>query len=471
MQSSPNPVNWRTHTTLVLLALVYVFSFIDRNVIAIVLEPIKQEFGVSDTLMGLLTGLAFAILYAGLSLPLGRMADNGANRRNIVAICCGLWSFATMACGMAQQFWQMMLARMTVAVGEAGGMAPSISMVSDLYPPHRRSLAISALMLGPHIGLLAAMVLGGWIAQEYGWRAVFLWFGAPGILLAALLFILCKDPGHGVYDQPTAGKKQAKDNRPFMAQLSGIIKVKGFVWVAMGCALAGMAGYGYGIWAPTFMVRNYDMSLAHAGISFGIAGGIFAAAGSIFSGLYCDRLASRDPRWQVKMPMIGILISLPLGVAFMLWPADAFWMLGELKVPHAIIFAALFSFFASWWPSLSYAAVSHLMTSRQRATGAAALNLFLTLFGAGFGPLLTGTLSDLFGVSLGQDGLKYALIATLSLLLLSAWFYYKAAAPYSERIKALSDQRIATDDFDDVTTTDERDSAELNDTDNALPVK
>ncbi|MCL2913970.1 MFS transporter [Shewanella corallii] len=447
MQSSNSSIpNWRKHTTLVLLALVYVFSFIDRNVIAIVLEPIKQEFGASDTLMGLLTGLAFAVLYAGLSLPLGRMADNGANRRNMVAICCGVWSFATMACGMAQQFWQMMLARMTVAVGEAGGMAPSVSMVSDLYPPHRRSLAMSAFMLGPHIGLLAAMVLGGWIAQEYGWRSVFIWFGAPGILLAGLLLLLGKEPGHGVFDK----HKGDKDSRPFMTQLNGIIRVQGFGWIAMGCALAGMAGYGYGIWAPTFMVRNYDMSLAHAGISFGVAGGIFAAVGSIFAGIYCDKLANKDARWQVWMPMIGIVLSLPMGIAFLMWPADAIWMLGDLVVPHAILFAAGFSFFASWWPSLSYAAVSHIMTSRQRATGAAALNLFLTLFGAGLGPMLTGTLSDLFGET---DGLKFALIVTLSFLLLSAWCYWRAATPYTQRMANLEGNTPQT-------STDSGDAAE-----------
>ncbi|MGI2258248.1 spinster family MFS transporter [Shewanella sp. GXUN23E] len=442
MESSPQQVNWRTHTTLVLLALVYVFSFIDRNVIAIVLEPIKQEFGASDTLMGLLTGMAFAILYAGLSLPLGKLADGGANRRNIVAVCCGLWSFATMACGMAQHFWQMMLARMTVAVGEAGGMAPSVSMVADLYPPSRRSLAMSAFMLGPHIGLLAAMVLGGWIAQEYGWRMVFFVFGAPGLILACLLYVLGREPGHGVFDK-TRG---AQDERPFFTQLNAIIKVDGFGWIAMGCALAGMAGYGYGIWAPTFMVRHYDMSLAHAGISFGLAGGISAAMGSIFAGLYCDRLAQRDVRWQVWMPMLGILISLPMGLAFLLWPADAFWMLGSLKVPHAIAFAALFSFFASWWAPLSYAAVSHVMTSRQRATGAAALNLFLTLFGAGLGPMLTGTLSDLFGAT---GGLQYALIVTLLCLLISAWCYLKASSPYAARIQALELQQTQASQSDD----------------------
>ena len=207
-------VTWRTHFTLVMLALVYVFSFIDRNVVAIVLEPIKQEFGASDTMMGLMSGLAFAVLYAGLSLPMGRMADKGVNRRNIIATCCGLWSFATMACGMTQQFWQLLISRMTVAVGEAGGMAPSISMVSDLYPKERRSLAISILMLGPHIGLLTAMVLGGWIAQEYGWRYVFYIFGAPGILLALTLWLFTKDPGRGVYDSAEAKAQQAMPGKP-----------------------------------------------------------------------------------------------------------------------------------------------------------------------------------------------------------------------------------------------------------------
>ncbi|ABV87442.1 spinster family MFS transporter [Shewanella pealeana] len=446
MQPILPSVTWRTHSTLVLLALVYVFSFIDRNVIAIVLEPIKQEFGASDTLMGFLSGLAFAILYAGLSLPLSRLADRGGNRRNIIAVCCGLWSIATMACGMAQHFWQLMIARMTVAVGEAGGIAPSISMVSDLYPPHRRSLAISVLMIGPHLGLLAAMVAGGWIAQEYGWRSVFLFFGAPGILLALLLFCFTKDPGHGVYDKNTTLNNEKNKQESFFKQLKGIMKVKGFIWIAMGCALAGMAGYGYGIWVPTFMVRNYDMSLAHAGISFGLAGGIFAAIGTIFSGVFCDKLSKRDSRWQIGLPIIGILISLPMGVAFMLWPADAFWMVGEIKIPHAIVFAALFSFFNCWWPSLSYAAISHLMTSSQRATGAASLNLFLTLFGAGLGPLLTGTLSDVFGEIFAGEGLKYALVATMMLLLVSAWFYYKGLSPYQTRMKQLNNDEVESID-------------------------
>ena len=426
--SALSPV--RTRITLFLLALIYVFSYIDRNLIAIVIEPIKQEFGVSDTVMGAVSGLAFAVLYSVFSFPLSRLADSGVNRKSIVAVCCGLWSLATMASGMVGQFWQFVIFRMTVAIGEAGGTSPSISMVSDLYPPHKRSFAISLYMLGPHIGLLAAMALGGWIAQEFGWRAVFIFFGAPGIVIALLLYIFGRDPGMGVYDTEAEKQVRLQPQGKFFNDLRDIIKIKGFLYICMGTAVAGMVGYGYGIWAPTFMVRNFDMTLAHAGLSFGLASGVFAAVGSMFSGYYCDKLCRTNTRWQLRMPVIGVLLSIPFGCGFLFWPADAIWQLGSVKIPHAIIFAAGFSFFNSWWPTLAFAAVSKLVNSKQRATSIAMLALFLTLFGAGIGPLLTGTFSDLFSQTDAGEGLQYAILLMLTMLVLSALFYHKAIAPY-----------------------------------------
>ena len=426
--SALSPV--RTRITLFLLALIYVFSYIDRNLIAIVIEPIKQEFGVSDTVMGAVSGLAFAVLYSVFSFPLSRLADSGVNRKSIVAVCCGLWSLATMASGMVGQFWQFVIFRMTVAIGEAGGTSPSISMVSDLYPPHKRSFAISLYMLGPHIGLLAAMALGGWIAQEFGWRAVFIFFGAPGIVIALLLYMFGRDPGMGVYDTEAEKQVRLQPQGKFFNDLRDIIKIKGFLYICMGTAIAGMVGYGYGIWAPTFMVRNFDMTLAHAGLSFGLASGVFAAVGSMFSGYYCDKLCRTNTRWQLRMPVIGVLLSIPFGYGFLFWPADAIWQLGSVKIPHAIIFAAGFSFFNSWWPTLAFAAVSKLVNSKQRATSIAMLALFLTLFGAGIGPLLTGTFSDLFSQTDAGEGLQYAILLMLIMLVLSALFYHKAIAPY-----------------------------------------
>ncbi len=435
----------RSHLTLALLALVYVFSFIDRNVIAIVLEPIKQEFQASDTMMGLLTGLAFAVLYGILGIPLGRMADQGTDRRKMISICCGLWSLATMACGMATSFWQMLAARMAVAIGEAGGMAPSVSLVSDLYPKARRSLAMSIFMLGPQLGLLIAMVAGGYIAQNYGWRSTFLFFGIPGVLLAATLWIFTRDPGRGIFDSDEE-KRQAQvvSGQKMGPQIAAIFKVRSFVLLCFACGITGVVGYGYGIWAPTFLLRTYEMPLAQAGFLFGIASGLFAACGAIFSGWFCDKLIVKNTGWQIGLPLIGILLSLPMGIAFLLWPQTSSFQLGGMNIPYAMLFAAGFAFFNSWWPSLTFTAISHLLTSSQRAMGAAFLNLFMTLLGAGFGPLLSGTLSDYYTQSLGPDGLRYALVTVLSLLLVAAALYFMALGPYKRRLIHLDADKVSS---------------------------
>jgi len=435
MSIMPPTVTRRSHFTLALLALVYVFSFIDRNVIAIVIEPIKQEFGASDTLMGLLTGLAFAVLYGILGIPLGRMVDQGADRRKMISICCGLWSIATMACGMATSFWQLLIARMTVAVGEAGGMAPSVSMVSDLYPKNRRSSAMSIFMLGPQLGLLIAMVVGGYIAQTYGWRTTFIFFGIPGVLLAATLWFFTRDPGRGVFDSAEE-RRQAMEARNIKAgpQIKSIFKVRAFVLLCFGVAVTGVVGYGFGIWAPTFLLRTYEMPLAHAGFLFGIASGVFAILGTLFCGWLCDRLIRRNTNWQLALPMLGILISLPMGIAFVLWPQTSSFSVGSFNVPYAMLFCAGFAFFQSWWPTLTFAAVSHLLTSSQRALGAAFVNLFMTLIGAGLGPLLSGTLSDMYSSSMGPDGLRWALATVLCLLLIPALLYGLAIRPYKRRL-------------------------------------
>lgn len=438
MSIMPPKVTTRSHFTLALLAMVYIFSFIDRNVIAIVIEPIKQEFGASDTLMGLLTGLAFAVLYGILGIPLGRMVDMGADRRKMISICCGLWSIATMACGMANSFWQLLIARMTVAVGEAGGMAPSVSMVSDLYPKSRRSTAMSIFMLGPQMGLLIAMVLGGYIAQTYGWRTTFIFFGIPGVLLAATLWLFTRDPGRGVFDTEEE-RRQAREARNIKAgsQIKSIFQIRAFVFLCLGVSLTGVVGYGFGIWAPTFLLRTYEMPLAQAGFLFGIASGVFAILGTLCCGWVCDRLIKRDTRWQLALPMLGILLSLPMGIAFLLWPQTSSFNLAGFDIPFAMLFCAGFAFFQSWWPTLTFAAASHLLTSSQRALGAAFINLFMTLIGAGLGPFVSGTLSDFYTQTMGPDGLRWSLVTVLCLLLASALFYGLAIGPYQRRLKQL----------------------------------
>jgi MFS family permease len=422
-------VSWRSHLSLALLALVYIFSFIDRQVLSILIEPIKREFGASDTHMGLLSGLAFGVLYAVLGVPVGRLADR-RDRRTIVAVCCGLWSLATLACGLATQFWQLLLARMSVAVGEAGGMAPSISIVSDLYPKHRRSMAISLFMMGPHFGALLGLALGGWIAQHHGWRATFLWFGTPGIVLGLLVWLLVREPRRGQYD----GAMGPAVAEPMLRQVGRLLGLPAFRHLALACGIAGVAGYGYGIWSPSFLVRSHGMDIAHAGLLYGVASGIGAIAGAVFCGWLCDRLVQRDMRWQLGLPLTGVALSLPLALGFFLWPAGGHWMLGELRVPHAMAFALGFAFFASWWPPLSYSAVSHMVSPAERSLAAALLNFFITLFGVGAGPLVTGSLSDALTPLYGSEGLRYALVGAVSLLVPTLLFMALAIEPYRQRV-------------------------------------
>ena len=436
MTQNPQPrVTWRTHLSLALLALVYIFSFIDRQVVAVLIEPIKREFGVGDTAIGLLTGLAFGVLYAALGIPVGRLADRG-NRRNIVAVCCGLWSLATIACGMVVQFWQLLLARMSVAVGEAGGMAPSIALLSDLYPKERRALAIGVFMMGSNLGLLLGLALGGWIAQHYGWRTTFITFGLPGLVLALLVRLLVHEPRRGGFElaQPVAPAIQ----EPLLAQVRRLLAMPSLRNVALACGVGGVAAYGYGIWVPSFLVRSHGMSIAHAGLLFGLASGGGAMAGALFGGWLCDRLAQRDARWQIGLPLLGALLSVPAALAFLLWPAADFWQLGTLRVPHAMVFALLFGFFAAWWPALSYNAVSQMVTASERTVAAAVLNLFITLLGVGLGPLVTGFFSDLLAPVYGAEALRWSLAAVCCLFLGTVFFFSLALKTYGPRLRALA---------------------------------
>lgn len=431
-------VTWRSHLSLALLAIVYIFSYIDRHVVAVLIEPIKSEFGASDSQMGLMTGLVFGLLYAALGVPVGKLADR-YNRRAIVAVACGLWSLATMACGFAAQFWQLLLARMSVAVGEAGGMAPSISLVSDLYPPKQRSLMISLYMMGPHFGVLIGLALGGWIAQHHGWRATFLWFGVPGLAVAALVYLLVREPRRGGFETAASvAPLQQGPAESMWTQLRRLLCITAFRRLVLACGLAGLAGYGYGIWTPSFLVRTHGMSIAHAGLLFGVASGVGAVAGALASGWLCDRLVARDVRWQLGLPTLGVVISLPCAIAFFLWPTTGHWALGALKVPHALAFAVAFAFFASWWPSLSYSATSHMVGANERSMAAALLNFFITLFGVGAGPLVAGMVSDLLTPMLGVEALRWSLVCVMLLMIPTAVLLGMAPQPYRERLAQMA---------------------------------
>lgn len=423
-----------THWTLLLLLLVYTMSFTDRQILGILIQPIKDEFHVSDTAMGLLSGLAFTLFYSVLGVPFARYADR-ANRRNFVAYCCGTWSLMTALCGMASGYWTLALARVGVAVGEAGGTPPSLAMVADHYPPARRGRAMSVYMLGPQFGIILGLGLGGWIAHHHGWRAAFLWMAVPGLIAAALLRFTGVEPRRGQWD-PAAGRPSGGLQEPFRDVVRELWQSNAFTRITLAGLMLGFAGYGIGIWTPSFLVRSHGMSLKDAGMVMGVLGGLAAVVGSLTAGWLSDRLAERDRRWRLGVPILGCLIALPAGLAFYCSPAGATWAVAGVQVPHSIVWYLIFGVTTVWWMAPAYAAMSDIVPASRRTQAMAIFNLGLTLVGGGLGPLLIGMLSDALAPAFGPQALRWALAAGMSCYVLGLAAFLAAIGPYADQVSA-----------------------------------
>ena len=418
----------RRHYTLFVLFLISAVSLIDRQVMGVVIEPIKAEFHVSDTLIGLLTGLAFALVYCGFAIPLGRYADR-AHRRNLIGWCCAFWSVMAMLCGFASNFWQLALARVGVAVGESGSGAASMSIIADLYPPHQRAKAISVFMLGAPIGALLGMSLGAYIAYYHGWREAFIWMAIPGIIAAVLLRLTATEPLRGLWEQAQQARP-ALPHESVMQVMRVAWQSTTFVRIAVAGALLAFASYAFSIWSTAFLVRSHGLSLKDAGIIMGLAAGPGAIIGSLSSGWLSAHLAQRDSRWQLGVPIVGALLACPMAVAFALYPAGNPWALGALQVPQAAIFMFAMSVFGMWWMATSYTAIAQLVVPERRATMIALYNFGIMALGAGFGPLAVGVLSDHLTPMLGADALRWALVICASGYVLASGLLVSVLRPY-----------------------------------------
>lgn len=417
--TSKSVYGWRSHYTLFLLLFVYTMSFIDRQIMGILIQPIKQEFQVSDTAMGALSGLIFAVFYSVLAIPFGRYADR-ANRRNFIAYCCGVWSAMTAFCGMATGFWTLALARTGVAVGEAGGTGPSISMIADHYPPEQRARAMSIYQLGPQLGILFGLALGGWIAHHYGWRAAFLVMSVPGLLAAVALRFTAIEPRRGSWDATPRTPAAAASAEPLKVVLRDLWVSRTFVGISLAGLMIGFVGYGIATWTPAFLVRSHGMSLQGAGAVLGLIGGTAAVAGTLFSGWLTDVLARRNRRWRVGVPVLGCLLALPTGVAFFLMPAGAPMPILGMEVPRAMIFYIVFSSTIVWYAPATFSLLAELVVSHRRATALAVFNLGVTTLGGGLGPLVIGMLSDALVASFGEEALRWSMAMAMSTCMLLA---------------------------------------------------
>jgi MFS family permease len=294
---------------------------------------------------------------------------------------------------------------------------------------------MSVYMLGPHMGTLFGLGAGAWIAHQYGWRTAFIVMAVPGILAALLLRWTCVEPLRGTWDAPEASQTEsAQPKQPLREILLEVWRTPGFAWIAVAGMLFGLAGYGLGIWGTAFLVRTHGLNLRDAGILVGLTGGVAAIFGALLSGWLTDKLVARDPRWQMGVPIVGTAIAIPLGMAYLLWPAGDVWQIGTLKVPVAMGFSLLFSVFAVWWTAPSYAAITTLVGASRRATSVAVYNLGLTVCGIGLGPFSVGVLSDLLTPAFGPLALRWALVIVMGGFVLAMVALILAARPYARAL-------------------------------------
>lgn len=395
------------------LTLVYTSSHVDRQIMAIVLEPIKLELGASDTQMGFLVGLTFAIFYATLGMPIAMLADR-INRRNIVTAATLIWSVMTAACGLAGSFVQLALARIGVGVGEAGSSPPSHSIISDLFPVESRGTAMGIFALGVNLGLLIAYLVGGWLTDLVGWRLAFVWVGLPGVAIAALLYFTTIEPERGATD--TQRRPADASPPPFLDVWKHMWRVGSIRHATIGATLGGFIGYGFVLWMPTFLVRSHGLSPTEVGLALALLTGVVGGLGTFSAGRMADTLATRDERWRVWVVAAGKAGYVPFLAAVFL--VDELWLALTLYVVPA--------FFGGFYLAPTFALIQSLVSLRMRALASSILLFILNIVGLGFGPQLVGVLSDLFAPAYGQESLRMALLVLGFLNLWCALHYFLA---------------------------------------------
>ena len=397
---------------LAILAVVYMFNFIDRQILAILLPSIKEEFQVGDTVLGLLAGTAFALFYVILGVPIARLADR-CNRRNLIALAVAVWSGMTALSGLAANIWQLGLARIGVGIGEAGCSPPAHSMIADLYPPEQRSSAMGVYTLGISAGIMLAYLAGGWVAENIGWREAFYIVGLPGLLLAALVRFTVQEPERGASEQRSDSGSQPA----LMEVVRFMFARRSFVFMAIGAGASAFVGYSIIFNMPSFIVRSFDIGTAQIGfwlvIIYGIAGGF----GFFLGGYFADRIGTHGHRKALSFIAAASAISAVCFAAVFLSPTLA-WCLSLLVVPSVIS-----NFYLA--PILSQ--TQSLVSLRMRAVASSLMLLILNMIGLMIGPAVTGFISDSLRASQGDESMRYALlIVSVVVLPVAAWSYWHA---------------------------------------------
>ncbi|MFV0643558.1 MAG: spinster family MFS transporter [Sphingomonadaceae bacterium] len=403
-QARPSAQPASSGIVLTMLLIVYIFNFLDRQILSILAAPIQQELGLGDGQMGLLGGLAFAILYSTLAVPLATLADR-TSRSWVITVSLVCWSAFTALCGLAHNFWQMFLARLGVGVGEAGGVAPSYALITEYFPPEKRSWALAVYSLGIPLGSAFGVLAGGYIAQNIDWRLAFFVVGAGGLLIAPLFKLLVRDKPKS----EAAGTTIA--SRPSLGDTARLLMAKRSFWfLAFGASASSMLGYGVLFWLPSLLLRSYQFELVEASWFFGgllLIGGV---SGILLGGWLGGRLGQADRAWHGFVPAIAFVIGVPtyaIGISVPDWRI-AFLV---LLVPTAL---------ANVWLGPVLSAVQHLVAAPQRAMASALFLLINNLLGPAGGIYALGALSDALDGVYGSEALRYSMLYALGLYFVAA---------------------------------------------------
>lgn len=420
--SAPKSVG-SVKVTLWILLFVYIFNFIDRQIVNILAEPIARDLGLSDTQIGLMTGLAFALFYTALGLPIARYADRATTHRpRLIAVALATWSLMTALCGLAQNFIQLLLARIGVGVGEAGCTPPAHSLISDMVPPERRSSALAFYSLGIPVGSLLGMMIGGVLADWFGWRQAFLFVGLPGVGMAVLVWFLLKEPRYeGVLRQNAAS---APPEMPLMQAVGSVLGSRAFVLLLIAGSAAAFLSYGKVTWTTIFFQRTHELTPGEVGFWFGLINGIAGAAGTFLGGWLADKYGATNRRHVLTAPAVGMAIAAP--IAFLAYQAPT-W-------PIALALLIIPTLCNSLYYGPVYSAAQGLVPIRSRAIAAATLLFFQNLIGLGLGPLFFGMLSDWLQPSFGAESVRYVLYGAAFLGLIPAFFFWRASLRLNEEL-------------------------------------
>ena len=401
-----------------LLTVVYIFNFIDRQIVVILQESIKAELGLMDWQLGMLSGFAFAVFYVTMGVPIARIADRGT-RRNVISFSLALWSAMTALCGTVSSFWQLLLARIGVGVGEAGCSPPAHSIISDMFPVESRATALSTYNMGINFGVFIGFLAGGWINEYLGWRLAFICVGIPGILFAVWVRLTLKEPPRGL------SEIKAVDNDP--PPLMNVFKLLwdrvSFRHMAMAAGLHAFVSYGVGGWMAPFLQRVHELGSGETANWLAPVAALPAAAGAFLGGYLCDKYGKADKRMYIWIPATAIILALPFQLAAYFIPDHG---------PAMLVYAIPVLLNACYLGPML--AMTHgLVSLRMRAVSSSVLFLVLNFIGLGLGPLITGALSDLFGQTMGPgEGLRWALVVVTLTNVWAAIHYFLAARTLRE---------------------------------------